>query len=819
MSETETGQRRYRPQEIEARWQEEWRRSGLMRADDSAAGPRFYNLVMFPYPSGDLHMGHMLNYLIGDIYSRHLVMRGHNVLNPFGWDAFGLPAEEAAIRRGVHPATWTESNIANMKRQLGVMGVLFDWDREVTTCLPDYYRWTQWIFLLMHRRGLAYRKLAPANWCPSCQTVLANEQVHGGRCWRCDTLVTRRDLEQWFWRITDYADRLLDDLDRLEGWPEHVRQMQRNWIGRSEGAEVQFTAQLNDGSTAPLHVFTTRPDTLFGATFMVLAPEHPLALRIATDAQQAEVRAYAERARLESDIDRLSTERQKTGVFTGGFAVNPVNGERIPVWVADYVLVTYGTGAIMAVPAHDGRDFEFARAFGLPVRQVVGEGAGEPDAPQLGPGRLTNSGQFDGMDAPAGGRAITEWLAGRGLGRAAVQYRLRDWLISRQRYWGAPIPMIDCPGCGIVPVPESDLPVRLPLEVQFRPDGQSPLQHEESFWRVECPSCGGPARRDTDTMDTFVDSSWYYLRYTSPGTTDLPFDSELANSWMPVAQYTGGVEHAIMHLLYSRFVMKVLHDEGMVRDDEPFARLFNQGMMTWNGKVMSKSKGTGYGPDEVVRDYGADTGRVYEMSIGPPEISLDWTDAGIDGSFRWLTRVWRLCLDPGSFEQLPGREPDPPALTRAAHRAIRRVTRDIEGFRFNTAISALHELTNAMVGHLQAGGGEGAEWNVAADALIRLMCPFAPHLAEELWAARGGAGLCARAAWPEFDPTLLQEDTVTLVVQVNGKLRERLEVARGLDQAAALRLALESPRLAQSLGGAEPAKVVFVPDRLLNLVM
>src|SRR5467141_5167912 len=641
----------YMPQEIEPKWQKVWAERGVMKADDSSPKPKFYNLVMFPYPSGPLHMGHMRNYVIGDLLSRFKRMQGFEVLNPMGWDAFGLPAENDAIKRGggVHPDAWTRGNIAIAKRQLGIMGVLYDWDREVTTCDPSYYRWTQELFLLFFERGLAHRMMSPVNWCPVDKTVLANEQVINGRCWRHpDVEVEKRDLEQWFLRITTYADRLLDDLALLDDWPEKVRVMQTNWIGRSMGAEVDF--QIDGLSGESVRVYTTRPDTLFGATFMVLAPEHPLVERVTTEKHRARVREYVAKARKETEIERMSTEREKTGVATGGFAINPVNGEKIPIWVADYVLVTYGTGAIMAVPAHDERDFEFAERYDLPIREVIAPPSGPRGVLRqayLGPGVLVNSKQFDRLDSTVAIDRITEWLESKDIGKRAVKYRLRDWLISRQRYWGAPIPVVYCPTHGIVPVPLEQLPVELPAEYK-------PLSEQPDWYRTTCPIGGEEARRETDTMDTFIDSSWYFLRYASPHDESAPFDPELANHWMPVDQYTGGVEHAILHLLYSRFFMKVLYDAGMVANTEPFMRLFNQGMVKRFGQVMSKLLGNGVSPDELVAVQGADAGRLYEMFIGPPEEDVEWTDAGLNGVAKFLQRVWRLVLEPDSIVEEGG---------------------------------------------------------------------------------------------------------------------------------------------------------------------
>jgi leucyl-tRNA synthetase len=805
----------YVPQEIEPKWQKVWAEHGVMKADDTSPKPKYYDLVMYPYPSGDLTVGHARNYVMGDVLARMKRMQGFEVLHPFGWDAFGLPAENAAMKRGnLHPETWTLGNIDKGKRELKMMGILYDWDREVTTCLPDYYRWTEWLFLLFYERGLAYRAMAPVNWCPVDKTVLANEQVINGKCWRHpDVEVERRDLEQWFLKITDYADRLLDDLALLDKWPNKVRVMQTNWIGRSQGAEVDFPVAGLEKEV--VRIYTTRPDTLFGATFMVLAPEHPLVERITTTGHIARVHEYIEQARKTSEIDRLSTERAKTGVATGGFAINPVNGERIPIWVADYVLVTYGTGAIMGVPAHDERDFQFATTYGLPVREVIARAGGPQDTLReayLGPGVMVNSGQFSGLDAATGIERVIAWLEGDGKGKRAVKYRLRDWLISRQRYWGCPIPIVYCPADGIVPVPADDLPVLLPKEYK-------PLSENPSFFKTKCPKCGRDAKRETDTMDTFIDSSWYFLRYASPHDTARPFDPELANHWMPVDQYTGGVEHAILHLLYSRFFTKVLHDAGLLEASEPFTRLFNQGMVKRFGQVMSKSLGNGVSPDELVAAQGADAGRIYEMFIGPPEEDVEWTDAGLNGVSRFLQRVWRLVLEPASIV-VEGSGADSAVLGRKVAQTVGKVTEHFDELRFNTAVAALMELANTMQDYLQRGGAQDPGWESAVRTLVKLLNPLAPHIAEEMWEriGEGERGLLADAAWPAFDPTAAAEPKVTLVVQVDGKLRDRLIIDAGYSEAEALVTAEASEKVRAALNGRRPSKIIYVQDRLINLV-
>jgi len=812
--ETRSRRSAYIPQEIEPKWQKVWADRGVMKASDNSPKPKFYDLVMYPYPSGDLTVGHARNYVMGDVLARMKRMQGFEVLHPFGWDAFGLPAENAAMKRGnLHPQTWTLANIEKGTRELKMMGILYDWDREVTSCMPDYYKWTEWLFLLFYERGLAYRAMAPVNWCPVDKTVLANEQVINGRCWRHpDVEVERRDLEQWFLRITDYADRLLDDLALLDKWPHKVRLMQTNWIGRSQGAEVDFpvVGLENHG----VRIYTTRPDTLFGATFMVLAPEHPLVERITTEEHRTEVRQYVEKARKETEIDRLSTEREKSGVATGGFAINPVNGEPIPIWVADYVLMTYGTGAIMAVPAHDERDFAFARKYGLPVHQVIAPPGSPPDTlheAYVGPGVMVNSGEFSGLDSATGIQRIIEWLETQGKGKRAVKYRLRDWLISRQRYWGCPIPIVYCPTDGIVPVPTGALPVMLP-------DEYKPLAENPSFFETRCPKCGGTARRETDTMDTFVDSSWYFLRYASPQETTRPFDPELANHWMPVDQYTGGVEHAILHLLYSRFFTKVLYDAGLLAVSEPFTRLFNQGMVKRFGQVMSKSLGNGVSPDELVAAQGADAGRIYEMFIGPPEEDVEWTDAGLNGVSRFLQRVWRLVLEPATIVA-EGSKPNAAVLRRKVAQTVGKVTDHFDELRFNTAVAALMELANTMQDYLQRGGAQDAEWESAVRTLVKLLNPLAPHVAEEMWERLGESGMLADETWPAFNAADAAEPKVTLVVQVGGKLRDRLTVDAGLTEAAALEAAMNSEKARAALGGRAPSKVIYVQDRLINLVL
>jgi leucyl-tRNA synthetase len=823
---------RYDPQQAEPKWSAAWEEQALYRADESdTTRPRFYALDMFPYPSGDLHMGHLEAFSGGDVIARLRRMQGNNVLHPIGWDSFGLPAENAAIKRGTHPKTWTYQNIDTQRATFHRLGISFDWSRAFNTSDPEYYRWTQWLFLRFWERGLAYRKASPVNWCPNDQTVLANEQVINGHCERCDALVEKRELTQWFFKITDYAERLLDDMAGLEGhWSDKVLTMQRNWIGRSTGAHVDFTV-AETGET--VRVFTTRPDTLYGATFFVLAPEHELAARlVAGGPYEQEFIAFRDRVGRETEVERLSTERDKEGVFLGVHVVNPVNGERIPVWAADYVLTDYGTGAIMAVPAHDQRDFEFARKYGLPVRVVV-----QPErqwdatteewvpAPPLDPGTMThamghdgvmvNSGPYDGLPADETIQRISADLEARGLGGFAVNFRLRDWLLSRQRYWGCPIPIIHCPECGEVGVPDDQLPVLLPDDVtEFKPKGRSPLATSEAFVNVDCPSCGGPARRETDTMDTFVDSSWYFLRYTGLDP-DRPFDPERVARWMPVPQYTGGIEHAILHLLYSRFFVKVLHDLGLVPFTEPFQALLNQGMVVMHGAAMSKSRGNLVEPSAIIDEHGADVARLTILFAGPFEDDVDWADVSTEGVTRWVQRVWRAVHG----VQSRGKEGAPdPELVRLAHRTTKGVTDDLERFRFNTAISKLMVLTNGLTDALRQARGSAAERREAAERLVLLLAPLAPFVTEELWRVLGNSTSVHLRRWPAYDADLVRTERVTCVLQVDGKVRDRIEVAPDTGEDALRAAALDSPKVRAAMGGRPVARVVVVPPKLVNVV-
>ncbi|HEX2224894.1 MAG TPA: leucine--tRNA ligase [Thermoanaerobaculia bacterium] len=815
---------------IEAKWQDRWEKQRVAEVDLRHSAGKYYMLMMFPYPSGDrLHVGHGRNYILGDALYRFLRMHGKRALNPMGWDAFGLPAENAAIQRGVHPRDWTFSNIKVMKQQFRRWGILYDWSKEVASCTPEYYRWNQWLFLRMLEKGIAYKKKAPVNWCPSCQTVLANEQVVEGACERCGTEVVQRDLEQWFFRITEYADRLLAGLDTLDGWPEKVKVMQRNWIGRSEGAEIEFPVPALGGEK--LTVFTTRPDTVHGATFMVLAPEHPLVPRLVEGhPQKDELLAWVEKIRNTPRIQREGEGSEKEGRDTGAKAVNPATGEEIPVWMANYVLPDYGTGSIMAVPAHDERDLAFARQEGLPVRLVYHlEDAGDTEVdpakleePILGRGVVRNAPPFDGEpNTPETIRKFIAWIEQQGFGRARVTYRLRDWLISRQRYWGTPIPVLYCDKCGIVPVPDDQLPVELPYDVEFTGREGNPLSRNKKFVEATCPKCQGPARRETDTMDTFVDSSWYYLRYLSPKDGQKMFDSDNANRWAPVDQYIGGVEHAILHLLYARFFCRVFHDFGMVNFEEPFANLFNQGMITRysekSGRVekMSKSRGNTVSPDELIEEMGADTERVYTLFIGPPEKEAEWSDEAVSGAYRFLNRLWRLA------ERLPEAPPTAPAdaeLERERHATIQRVTHSLHRFSFNTAVAALMELLNALSRAVEEKTASRLVCEETFDTLVQLLHPMAPHVTEELWERRGNVETLLETSWPEYDENKLRRARVSLVVQVDGKLRDRVEVDADADEKAARAAALESPKVQEHLAGREVAKAVLVPGRLINLV-
>jgi len=812
----------YKPKEIEKKWQRKWAEDKLYEVSDDDPRPKWYALTMFPYTSGDLHIGHWYPMAPSDVHARYKRMQGYNVLHPMGFDAFGLPAENAAIKRGIHPFTWTMQNIDNMRRQLKSIGAIYDWSREVITCLPDYYKWTQWFFLKLYEKGLAYRGRAPVNWCPQCQTVLANEQVVGeGICERCETPVVRRDLEQWFFRITSYADELLE-FDGVD-WPERIKIMQRNWIGKSFGTEISFALDHPGVKEKEIRVFTTRPDTTFGVTFMVLAPEHPLVAQLTSPDKKAEVDAYITKSRRQSEIERLSTEREKDGVFTGAYCVNRLNGEKVPIWIADYVLLGYGTGAVMAVPAHDERDFAFAKKYKLPIPVVIAppdwDGAELTEA-YIEPGTMVNSGQFNGLPSEKGIEAVSEFLKEKGWGKRTVSYKLRDWLISRQRYWGAPIPMIYCDKCGTVPVPEKDLPVLLPEDAEFKPTGESPLKYNEGFVNTTCPRCSGPAKRETDTMDTFMCSSWYFLRYASPHYGEAAFDPEKVKHWLPVDLYTGGAEHAVMHLFYARFFIKAIRDMGLVDFGEPFTRLFNQGIIIAEKRKMSKSRGNVVNPDDYVAELGADAVRAYLMFIAPWEQGGEWDDSGISGISRWLNRLWGLGLSGYDWDESAGGQVKAEReLERLSHQTIRKVSQDLEKLRLNTMIAALMEFTN----HLSKIKDEQAvsvnAWKEAVDTLLLLLAPTAPHLAEELWQRTGHEYSIHNQSWPGWNEELAREEEITLVVQVNGKLRDRIAVSASVTEDEARQLALDSPRVKSYTEGKEIAQVVYVPGRLVNLVV
>ncbi|MFH1736506.1 MAG: leucine--tRNA ligase [Actinomycetota bacterium] len=818
---------------IEKKWQAAWEESGIYQVVENPSQLKKYILEMFPYSSGELHMGHVRNYAITDVVARYYMMKGFNVLHPIGWDAFGLPAENAAIQRGVNPAEWTDSNIATMKTGLKSLGFSYDWSREVNTSKPDYYRWGQWIFLKFLERGLAYRRKAPVNWCPSCETVLANEQVKDEKCWRCDTDVESKELTQWFFKITDYAQSLLDGLDNLPGWPERVKLMQRNWIGRSEGAWVDF--KLDGDEETTIRVFTTRPDTLYGATFFLLSPEHELADSIIIDDKIRKTlpvfrkRAAATAAADLSDRTDLATE--KFGLFTGRYVVNPMNGHKIPVYLANYILMEYGTGAVMAVPAHDQRDFEFARKYKIPVVVVIQPEGEKLDGETMteayeGEGIMTNSGKYNGLKSQDAVQKIIVQLEEGDIGKFAVNYKLRDWLVSRQRYWGTPIPIIFCEKDGIVPVPEKDLPVLLPTDVEIGKKGKSPLPEMKSFAETQCPVCGGPARRETDTLDTFTCSSWYFLRYTSPDDVSGPFSKEAAAYWMPVDQYIGGIEHAVMHLLYARFFTRVFRDMELIPTAEPFVNLLTQGMVIKDGVKMSKSKGNVVDPKKMIESYGADSCRLFILFAAPPEMDLEWSDSGVEGVYRFLNRAWRVGSDniewlASKKREEAGDEAGGADLRRQTHRTIKKVTEDIERFAFNTAISSVMELVNEMSRYNEGVGlaRDAVAVREATETLPVLLAPFAPHIAEELWERTGGQDSVHRQPWLEYDPALCETDVLTLVVQVNGKVRDRIEAPAGITGEEMEELARSSERLRKYLEGREVIKVITVPGKLVNIVV
>lgn len=848
----------YFPQEIEKKWQKEWEETGFGKTYDNSDKPKYYALSMFPYPSGRLHMGHVRNYTITDVIARFKKMHGFNVLHPIGWDSFGLPAENAAIQHGESPEKWTDENIGYMKMQLKKLGLMYDWDREVATCKPDYYKWTQWLFLQLYKKGLAYKKEAAVNWCDKCATVLANEQVIDGKCWRCDSVVEKKYLSQWFLKITDYAEQLLADIDKLEGWPDSVKIMQKNWIGKSQGAILRFKVKEIDGLEIP--VYTTRPDTVYGITYLVVAPEYKDIEKLTTPEQKEAVEEYRANARKMTEIERLSTERIKTGVPLGTHAINPFTGEEFPLWTADYALVEYGTGAVMAVPTHDERDFDFAKKYNLPLKTVIvpenschpelvsgsdqqtsavsGDGGilkqvqndKEPSAAYVDPGVLINSGEFNGMKNEDAKKAITEKAVKGGYGEFKTQYRLRDWLISRQRYWGAPIPIVYCEKCGPQPVPEDQLPVKLPEDVDFKVTGKSPILTSKTFLETTCPVCGGKATRETDTMDTFICSSWYYLRYSDAKNAQMPFSKELVNRWLPVDQYVGGIEHAILHLLYSRFFTKALKDLGLLDFDEPFKNLLTQGMVLKDGSKMSKSKGNTVDPDEIFENYGADTARLFILSDSPPARDFDWSDAGVEGCYKFLNRVWRLyasmqenIIFDYKLPEISTLTKENNALVRQTHISIKGITGDISNeFQFNTVISKYREFTNAIYEYIgKKDSFSDEDKNVLSFALIsllKLLAPTTVHLSEALWHEIGGTGSIHETEWPKYDENLAKTAAITLVVQVNGKVKDKIEVDAESSKEDLEKHALESEKVKQFLADKQIVKTIVVPGRLVNIV-
>ena len=811
---------RFPHQEIEKKWQDRWEKEKTYSVTDDGDGENWYELTMYPYPSGDLHVGHWFAMTGADIHARFKSMRGYNVLHPMGFDAFGLNAENAAIARNIHPHTWTMNNIERMRNQLRTLGPMYDWNREVITCVPEYYKWNQWFFLQFYKKGLAYRDNAPVNWCPSCVTVLANEQVINGLCERCDSEVTHRDMNQWFLKITDYAEELLDQ-SKID-WPERINTMQKNWIGKSEGVEIEFDISEYNLEEETLKTFTTRIDTIYGVTFVVMAPEHPLVPFLTTNENDHEVQTYITKSRQASEIERLSTEREKTGVFTGSFCINKLTGDKVPILVGDYVLHSYGTGVVMGVPAHDQRDFEFASRYELPIKVVVSptEWNGQPLTEAfVGRGVQVNSGPFDGLDNSEAMAGIIKMIEDRGFGKRQINYRMRDWLISRQRYWGTPIPIIYCDLCGTVPVPAEELPVILPEDAEFLPTGESPLALHEDFVNTECPNCKGSATRETDTMDTFVDSSWYFLRYTSPNFKDAAFDPETVNNWNPVDQYTGGVEHAVMHLLYARFFVKAIRDLGLISFHEPFQRLFNQGTIIYKGAKMSKSRGNVIAPDEYVKGVGADVVRTYLMFIGPWDQGGEWNDSGINGAARWLNRVWELASQDKDGLPLKGSPISDKNLERDMHLAIKKVTGDLDRFKYNTAISSLMEYTTQISEQHRQGQVSVNVWTTALDNLLIMMSPIVPHLTEELWESIGNSFSIHKQEWPKYDKDLETQEELTLVVQVNGKLRDRIQAPAELEEEGAKQMAFSSEKVEGYLQGKEIKKIIYIKGRLINIVV
>lgn len=822
----------YFPQQIEKKWQKIWEEKNINATPDVSDKPKYYALSMFPYPSGRLHMGHVRNYTITDVIARYYRMNNYNVLHPIGWDSFGLPAENAAIKANSHPAIWTNKNIDYMRDQLKTLGLFYDWSREISTSTPEYYRWTQWLFLQLYKAGLAYKKEAAVNWCHKCATVLANEQVIDGKCWRCDDVVEKKYLSQWFLKITDYAEELLQSIDDLKGWPESVKIMQKNWIGKSKGAILKFKVAEVDGLEIP--VYTTRPDTVYGITYMVVAPEYKDIDKLTTPENKKAVEEYQSYARKASEIERLSTERTKTGVPLGTHVINPFTGDKVPLWTSDYVLIEYGTGAVMAVPAHDERDFAFAKKFNLPIKKVI-ENPSNPSEElteaYIDPGVLVNSQFFNGLENTKAKEEIIKYAEEKGFGKAKTQYRLRDWLISRQRYWGAPIPVVYCEHCGIQPVDEKDLPVLLPTDIDITVQGKSPIVTSPTFMKTTCPKCGGPATRETDTMDTFICSSWYYLRYVDPHNTEMPFSKDKVNYWLPVNQYVGGIEHAILHLLYSRFFTKALRDRGLLNFDEPFTNLLTQGMVLKDGSKMSKSKGNTVDPDEIFKNYGADTARLFILSDSPPQRDLDWSDSGVDGCYKFLNRVWRLIYslkDVVSLNyKLPALEDmseESENLLRETHIAIKKVSQDISHeFQFNTAISKIREFVNILYEYTNSKKEytdvDKAVLSFAMESLIKLMSPIVPHITEEAWCDLGGKDSVHLSEWPKYDEKLAVTKSITVVIQVNGKLRDKLEVEPDLDKSILEKLALENDKAKAFMEGKQVVKVIVVPNRLVNIVV
>lgn len=818
----------YQFKEIETKWQKKWQDENAFKTVENDK-EKYYVLEMFPYPSGKIHMGHVRNYSIGDVVARYKKMLGLNVLHPMGWDAFGLPAENAAINHGIHPDIWTKKNIEEMKDQLSVLGLSYDWDREVATCNPDYYKWTQWLFLQFYKKGLAYKKESRVNWCPDCETVLANEQVVGGHCERCDSKVGKKLLNQWYFKITDYAEELLKDIDTLDGWPEKVKTMQKNWIGKSEGAEIQFPIENTDKK---LKVFTTRPDTIYGATYMVLAPEHPYVAEMVEGTEYEEaVNALIEKLQHMSDIERTSTEMEKEGIFIGQYCINPVSGERIPIYIANYVLIDYGTGAIMAVPAHDQRDMDFARKYSIKITPVIqpadfeGEFTLENEAYD-GDGIMINSQEFNGLSNKEAYAKISEKIEEMAVGNRTVSYRLRDWLLSRQRYWGTPIPIIYCDDCGAVAVPEEELPLELPTDIEFTGKGLSPLATSKTFMEAACPKCGKMGRRETDTMDTFVDSSWYFLRYADPKNSDLPFKKEAGNYWLPVDQYIGGVEHAILHLLYARFYTKVIKDLELIDVGEPFKNLLTQGMVLKDGAKMSKSKGNVVSPAEIIEKYGADTARLFVLFAAPPERDLEWNDQGVEGCYRFLNRVWRLAIEAHENNMFASTvtsfSKEDKHIKYMIHNTIKRVSEDIEGrFNFNTAISAVMELVNDLYKYKENSKDaiNGELYREGISTVIVLLAPFAPHMTEELWAIINGEGSVHNINWPKYDPKAVVKDEVEVVVQINGKVKDKIVIPADLSKEELEKLAMESEKIQSLIDGGTVVKVIAVPKKLVNIVI